>query len=171
MILRRAGSASALKTRLSRSSRLVPVVDLEVIRRWFTATCFDQLPETQHEGRPLHAAMGHELDRLAPAPVAEEQDGVIAVLVEIEGRVGSDPLLGPRLESPLDPLVGFQCGDLHGHAADLLAAGSEEPNVHLIPDLGTAGCLLRPPARDTFDGRNCFINLRKRCLDAYAMND
>lgn len=59
---------------------LVPVVDLDIMWRRSTSAGFDKLLEAEHERRPLHAAMGHELDGLAPVPVPEQDDGVIAVL-------------------------------------------------------------------------------------------
>jgi hypothetical protein len=36
---------------------LIPIIDFNVIGRRFTLTCFNEVFETQHERRPLHAAM------------------------------------------------------------------------------------------------------------------
>src|SRR5687767_6913258 len=154
-----------------RAYRLIPVVDLDVIGRRPPSSRFHELSEAQHEHRPLHAAMCHELHGLAPVPVTEEHDGEFPVLGQVEGRVCSDPFLRALAEAPVDFPVGFECDDLHGHSAELLALWGLETDVDCSTGLRRARCFLRPPASHTVDRGQRGIDLRGGSLDPHAMND
>src|SRR6266542_1408824 len=76
-----------------------PVADPDVLRVWGAGTGLDQLLQAHQERGPLRAAVGHELDRLAPALVLEQDDRVVALPLQVEADVGADPLPGPSVTS------------------------------------------------------------------------
>ena len=56
---------------------------------------FEKRLQAQQKDCPFGAAMVHELHRLLPALVFEENDGPVAFLFEIEAYLDADPFLGP----------------------------------------------------------------------------
>src|SRR5688572_1671876 len=100
--------------------RLVPVVDLEVVWRGLAPAGLHELAETQQKGRPLHAAVAHELDRLAPAAMTEHDDRVRPFLTQRKGHLGADPLGRPCRHAPAHLLAGPQRHHVEHHAALVL---------------------------------------------------
>src|SRR4051812_18736889 len=83
--------------------------------------------EAQQEGRPLHAAMRGELERLAPATMAEEHDRLVILLRQLEGDRGADPFRRAVDAAPADRGGGAERLHLHDHAAEQIAGhGAEE---------------------------------------------
>ena len=150
---------------------LVPVADLDVARRGPALAGLDEVLEAQKERGPLGAAVRGELDRLAPAAVAEVHDAVLALLRELELDVGADPFVRTRRAAPVHGLVRVQRGDLHAETADGFAARCAEVEIDGAAGLADAGGLLRPPARHPVDGRECVVDLRDGGLDAHPVND
>src|SRR5205814_8397341 len=70
----------------------VPVVDLDVVRVGRALPGLHQRLQTQQENRPLGAAVVHELHRLLPTLVLEEDDGEVTFPLEIEANLRADPL-------------------------------------------------------------------------------
>src|SRR5215208_8229478 len=73
----------------------VPVADLYVVGGRGALAGLDEGLQAHQEDRPLGAAVVHELHRLLPALVLEQDDGVVALLFEIETDLGPDPFGGP----------------------------------------------------------------------------
>src|SRR5690606_20796437 len=102
-----------------RASRLrspsVPVVDLHVSRRRTSPPALYQLPQTQEEGRPLHTAVGRELDRFTPVPMTEQEDRVPVLFGEVERHIGPDPLRGASGDAPTHAPPGGEVQHLEVH--------------------------------------------------------
>ncbi len=95
----------------------VPVADLHVVRAGLAFTRLAERLQAHEEGRPLGAAVVHELRRFPPALVLEQHDGEVVFLLELEADFRADPLGGP-----LDhPRVGVQLCDPHVEDAELAA--------------------------------------------------
>src|SRR5262245_11605939 len=150
---------------------LVPVVDLEVVGRRPALAGLCQLPKTQKERCPLHAAMGGEFDGFAPVPVAEHQDRVVALPGDVKSRLGADPFRRTVLESPMHRRARVHLRDIEIHPADLFAGLISKADDHRAPRTRRAGRVLGPPARHAFYGRYGLDDFRDRRLDANSVND
>src|SRR5262245_50581367 len=112
------------------SSWLIPIIDLDVVRARLPFAGFRQLPATQKKARPLHAAMRGELDRLAPVPVAEDDDRVVALPRQIEGDVSPDPFRRSIDDAPLNRAVRVDFRNVELHVSDFFARWICEANGH-----------------------------------------
>src|SRR5688572_25609196 len=97
----------------------VPVADLDVVRRRPAAPGLHELLEAHQVCRPLRAAVVHELDRLAPALVLEQDDRVLVALVETPIDLRSDPLLGTAGDPPPHAAGRVELDDFHVEATDV----------------------------------------------------
>jgi hypothetical protein len=150
----------------------VPVVDLEVVGGRLAFAGLHEIPEAQEEDRPLHAAVGRELDGLAPVAVTEQDGRLLAVVGEGERHVGADPLLRPSLDAPAHLLAGIELRHLEIHPALLFdGAAITKPHGDDAADPGVARGLAGPPARDPVDRRQGGVDLGGRSLDSDSMDD
>src|SRR6185437_3179390 len=85
---------------------LVPVADLDIVRRGLALAGLEQPLQAHQEGRPLRAAVVHELHRLAPALVPEQHDRVAVLVLEVEADPRADPLGRPFDDLPEHELAG-----------------------------------------------------------------
>src|SRR5688572_7328150 len=96
----RVGSASALKTlsmsnsRVATGGSLIPVVDLDVVRVGGTLAGLQKRLQAHQKDPPLGAAVVHELHRLLPILVREEDHDVVAFLLELPADLRADPFRG-----------------------------------------------------------------------------
>src|ERR1700687_3067105 len=74
---------------------LLRVVDLGILWPSGTFPGFDKRFQAHQKDPPLAAAMVHELHRLLPTLVFEEDDGVVAILFELPTYFCADPFSGP----------------------------------------------------------------------------
>src|SRR5262245_32143518 len=72
----------------------MPVADLDVAGAGLPFARLDQRLQAHQEGRPLRAAVVHELHRLLPIQVLEEHDGIVGLLFKLETHLGADPFRG-----------------------------------------------------------------------------
>src|SRR4030095_10356166 len=104
-LARRAVRVSSMRSSLAHSSRqrsfvggasVRPVAaDMGVVRVGGTFPGFHKRLQAHQINRPLGAAMVHEFHRLLPTLVFEEDDGMVACLLEIKVYPGADPFLRP----------------------------------------------------------------------------
>jgi hypothetical protein len=83
---------------------------LSILRSFGQGAPFSGLDErlqAQQERTPLGAAMVHELHRLLPALVLEQDDGPLTFLFEIKTYFCADPFLGPVDHLPQHAPVGI----------------------------------------------------------------
>jgi hypothetical protein len=55
----------------------------------------------------------HEFDWFSPAAVSKHHSRGAVLLLQVEGYLGADPLLGPVHALPFDALAGNELHDLH----------------------------------------------------------
>jgi hypothetical protein len=128
----------------------VGYVDIVWIGRAFPG--FDKRFYAHQKERPLGAAMVHELNRLLPALVFEEDNGEVLILREREAYLCADPFLGPAYHFPQHALGGIKLEYLHVDTA-------ARPKAELDHSADIAvtlrvGC---PPAGKTFPCGQCPI--------------
>src|SRR6266542_3329894 len=132
----------------------VPVADPDVLRVWGAGTGLDQLLQAHQERGPLRAAVGHELDRLAPALVLEQDDRVVALPLQVEADVGADPLRGAVGHLPLDPLVRALVEHLH-----VESAGVTEAELDRAADDAVTHGVSGPPGGEAVSCRERVVHL------------
>src|SRR5262249_6105318 len=132
---------------------LVPIADPKVLGRGPACASFNKVSETQQERRPLRAAVGGELDRLTPVLLTEENDGVVAVLAQVEYQVSADPFRGSRGNAPAHLLVRIKRHHVDRNVAHFFSARSAETEVNTSAWFGDSSRFLRPPACNTLDRR------------------
>src|SRR5438445_8771 len=69
--------------------------DADIVRKRRAFAGFDKRFQAHQEGRPLGAAMVHELALLLPALLLEKHRGLITFLAEVEADLAPDPLFRP----------------------------------------------------------------------------
>src|SRR4249920_2017095 len=74
---------------------LLPAVELDIVWRGGTFPGFEKRLHAQQKDPPLGAAMVHELHRLLPTLVLEEDDGPVAFLFELPTYYRANPFFGP----------------------------------------------------------------------------
>src|SRR4029077_8840161 len=99
--------------------------DLRVVGKGGEGTAFESASQADQDGRPLGAAVVHELDGPPPVRVGEQQHGLSAAGFQIEGDRRPDPFRGAVDASPLDAIVRRQLDDLHDGRG--LGLAEEEP--------------------------------------------
>src|SRR6266480_4960375 len=118
-------------TVLLRLLSLAPAAaDLRVVGKGGEGTAFEPASQADQDGRPLRAAVVHELDGLPPVPVREQQHCLSAIGFQLEGDGRADPFRRPLDASPAHPVVRRQLDDLHdgrGLANSLATAPPIEP--------------------------------------------
>src|SRR5713226_9517283 len=97
--------------------------------------------------------MVHELHRLLPALVLEEDDGPVAFLSEVKIYFCADPFLGSVDHLPQHALVGIKLKNLH---VDTAGAKAELNNP---ADYAFASRVGRPPAGKTLTRGQCLIGI------------
>src|SRR6266511_5477588 len=101
-------------TLLLRLVSLAPAAtDLRVVGKGGERTAFEPASEADQDCRPLGAAVVHELDRLPPVRVREQQHCLSASAFQIEGDGRANPFRGAVDASPLHAVVRRQLDDLH----------------------------------------------------------
>jgi hypothetical protein len=98
----------------------VPVADLDVVWLWGPGAGLEKLLQALQEDTPLGAAVVHELHRVSPTFVLEQDDGVVVFLLEVPAHRRTDPLRGPVDDFPqlLAAALGEDVGVIVG-AADV----------------------------------------------------
>jgi hypothetical protein len=79
-----------------------------VARVWSAFASFQKRLQTHQEHRPLRAAVMHVLIWFPPALMFKEDDGVIALLFEIETNLRTNPVFGAVYHLPLHTLSGLK---------------------------------------------------------------
>jgi hypothetical protein len=97
--------------------------------------------------------MVHELHRLLPALLFEEDDGPVAFLFEIKTYFCADPFLRSVDHLPQHALGGMKFKNLH---IDTAGAKAEFNNP---ADLAFASRVGRPPAGKTFERGQCLVGI------------
>lgn len=105
------------RPRPDRGCPLVPLVDLDVVWPGGTFPGFEKRLQAHQKDRPLGAATVHELHRLLPTLMFEEDDGVVVVLFELPTYLCADPFLGPVDHLPQHALGRIKLQNLHVEAA------------------------------------------------------
>ena len=95
--------------------------------------------------------MVHELDRLLPAFVFEEDDGPGTLLFEIEAYLCADPFFGAVDHLPKHVLGGMKLENLHVEAAAVKA------ELEHSADFAFPLYVVRPPAAKTFARGQCLM--------------
>jgi hypothetical protein len=95
--------------------------------------------------------VGGELDAFLPAFVGEQDDAVVAFLLQREARVGADPFGGAGEEPPEHQLAWNELFQLHFHGADFLAVVGEA-DLDRAAGLAVAVGVFGPPGGDAFGG-------------------
>jgi hypothetical protein len=88
--------------------------------------------------------MVHELHRLLPTLVLEEDDGPVAFLSEIKAYCCADPFFGPVDHLPEHALTGIKLENLH-----VETAGAKAESEHSA-DFAFPLCVVRPPGGKAF---------------------
>src|SRR6185295_2580517 len=144
----------------------MPVADLDVARMWCAGSGLDKLLEAHQERGPLGAAVVHELARLAPTLVREQDDRVVVLPLQAEADVGADPLRRAVGHLPFDELVRALGEHLHVEPARVA-----EPE----PDRAADGALARgvggPPSGEAVPRRECVVHRLRSGGRPDAMQD
>ena len=119
----------------------------------------DERLQAQQVDRPLRAAVVHEVDRFLPALVFEQDGGVVALLLEVPADRRADPFVGPVDHEPAHLLGGFELGHPHVETA------GREAELDRPADIAVAVGIVRPPAGEAFDGRQCRVDVVRRRQD------
>src|ERR1700677_3711771 len=128
---------------------LFPAVQFDFVWPGRAFAGFKKRLQTQQEDRPLCAAMVHELARLLPTLVFEQDDGPIPSLSELETDLRADPFFGPVDPLPQHASGGIKLKDLHVEAAGAKAKPEYATDVAFAFRGG------RPPRGKTFDRGQC----------------
>src|ERR1700681_3931345 len=98
-----------------RSPTLGSAVDgnLAVMRNRVSVRPLQQIPQAEQERGPLRAAVVHELDRLFPIRVLENDIGLAILPDEPKDDLGIQPLVGAAGATPMHQLSRFGGLDLH----------------------------------------------------------
>src|ERR1700678_914323 len=148
--------ALSLTSLMIRSS--VPVADPDVVRARIALPGLHKRLQAHQKDRPLGAAVVHEFHGFIPTLMIEQDDGIIAFLLEIETDLCSDPFCGSFNHLPDHALAGLQLENLNVEAADLLAVAAEaelEQSADFALPLRIGG----PPGRRPFARGQCLVNL------------
>src|SRR5882762_5824059 len=101
-------------TVLLRLVSLAPAAtDLRVVRKGGERPAFEPSSEANQDRGPLGTAVVHELDRLPPVRVREQQHGLSGSAFQIEGDGRADPFRRAFDASLLHAVVRRQLDDLH----------------------------------------------------------
>src|SRR4030095_565544 len=130
----RAAREKSRRDKNQMKNALIPVVDFNIMRRRPAFTCFNKFFETQHEYRPLHAAMRSKLYSFTPVSVAKNDYCKVAFLVQIECCISANPLLRTLNKSPLHPSAWVKCLYFHGHAAEFFFVRREKADHYRFSD-------------------------------------
>ena len=123
-----------------------------------TLAGFEQGLQAQQKDRPLGAAMVHELHRLLPTLVFEQDDGPFAFLFEVEADFCADPFLGPFDHLPEHALAGLKLKNLHVETTAVKA------ELEHSADLAFSLRIVRPPGGKAFTRGQCLIDFIQRRL-------
>src|SRR4029077_5096879 len=97
--------------------------------------------------------MMHELHRLLPTLVLEQDDGPVAFLFELEAYLGADPFFGTVDLLPLHAFGGLSLQDLH-----VETAGAKAELDHAA-DLAFPLRVDGPPRGKTFERGQCLVDI------------
>ena len=125
---------------------------------WGHPCRFEQGLQAQQKDRPLGAAMVHELHRLLPTLVFEQDDGPFAFLFEVEADFCADPFLGPFDHLPEHALAGLKLENLHVETTAVKA------ELEHSADLAFPLRIVRPPGGKAFTRGQCLIDFIQRRL-------
>src|SRR6266487_5255557 len=155
-------------TVLLRLLSLAPAAaDLCVVGKGGESTPFEPASQADQDRGPLGAAVMHELDRLPPVRVREQQHCLSASAFQIEGDGRADPFRWAVNAPPLHAIVRRQLDDLHDGRG--LGLAEEEPQ--LGADLRVAFHLSGPELGETvLVGQHLVYAVLWRC-DSYAVTN
>ena len=100
--------------------------------------------------------MVHELHRLLPTLVFEQDDGPFAFLFEVEADFCADPFLGPFDHLPEHALAGLKLENLHVETTAVKA------ELEHSADLAFPLRIVRPPGGKAFTLGQCLIDFIQR---------
>ncbi len=145
---------------------LFPTVELDLVWPGRAFAGFEQRLEAQQKDRPFGAAVVHELHRLLPALMFEENNGPVTVLCQIEADLGAEPFFRAVNHLPQNALAGLQFENLHVEAAFAKA------ELQLAADLAFSLSVARPPAGKPRNGGQCVIDIvQRRRFDSNLMQN
>src|SRR6266853_3704403 len=147
-------SSDGSRSNASRRAALFPAVELDIVWMGRAFSGFEKRLQAQQKDRPLGAAVVHELHRLLPTLLFEEDDGPVAFLPEIPTYFCTNPFCGSVGYLPQHVLGGLKLKNLHvdtaGHKAEL-DHSADFPRLPLRVG--------RPPSGKTFEPGQCFIDI------------
>src|SRR5216684_3985538 len=105
--------------------------------------------------------MVHELYRLLPTLVFEEDDGVVAILFQLPTYFCTDPFLGPVDHLPEHALGGMKLKNLHVETA------GRKAELEHSADFAFPLRVVRPPGGKALARGQCLIGIiQRRRLDS-----
>ncbi len=143
-----------------RSSLVVPQFQLSILMSFGSGAPFPVSTSDFRLIRKTAHLVVHELHRLLPTLVLEEHDGEVALLLEIETHLRSDPLFGPLDHLPEHALAGIELEHLHVEAA------GPEAELENSADLALALRVGRPPRGEPFARGQCLVGVVQGRLDS-----
>src|SRR6266478_2179366 len=160
-------SSDASRSNASRRAALFPAVELDIVWMGRAFSGFEKRLQAQQKDRPLGAAVVHELHRLLPTLLFEEDDGPVAFLPEIPTYLCANPFCGSVDHLPQHVLGGLKLKNLHvdtaGHKAEL-DHSADFPRLPL-----RVAC---PPPGKTFDrGQRLIGIIQGRRFDSDFMQN
>src|SRR5580700_369735 len=144
-----------------------PAADLHVLGVGRGLAAFEPVLESEQEVAPLGAAVGHEVDRLAPASVREPQHCLFARLRQVKGQLGADPFVRAAHAAPAHVLIRAEGGDLHDGAG--LGTPEVEPELAAYTRIAIGGA--GPPSGQAVHGSERLVDAVGRCGDPYVVID